>query len=156
MDKERREEIVSRIKYLCDTKKFDVDFSEFDIDFPTHIRSIPTGKNSSDEIIAYDLVKLTNKIDRFSLSVCGDADPKVIAYCILSGYSKKKEKRTENNTMARISVCDDSYIDVNSSQIREKIAEAVKKYVLSNWEEVVSTEHKFANDKWHVDFDITI
>lgn len=29
MDNERKEEIVSRIKYLCDTKKFNVDFSEF-------------------------------------------------------------------------------------------------------------------------------
>ncbi len=157
MDNKRKEEIVSRIKYLCDTKKFNVDFSEFDIDFPVHINSISTDENSqSDEIMVCDFVRLINKNDRFSFSVCGDADPKTIAYCVLSGYSQKKEKRTENKTIARISICDDSYIDVNSSQIREKIAEEVKKYVLNNWEKVISTEHKFSNDKWYVDFDIAI
>lgn len=42
--------------------------------------------------------------------------------------------------MVCINIYDDTPIDTSSSIVREKVSEAIKKYILENWDKCVNTE----------------
>lgn len=95
MTQEKQDEIIECVKYLCDNKRYDVDFDELEIRF-AYTRS-PVYRN---HVRIYDSVEIVNKQDKYIFAVDGDTDSRAISKFLLDGYIKEKEYYIRKQTEA--------------------------------------------------------
>lgn len=55
-----------------------------------------------------------------------------------------------------IRVFDDKPIDTTSDEVRNKISQSIANFVLEHWDECVHIEAFEENDKYNIDFSITL
>ena len=87
MTQEKQNEIIECVKYLCDNKKYDVDFDEIEIHFTYYMRPI-----CRNYVVVDDCVDIINKQYRYIFTVASHCDPRTISKFLLDGYMKEKSR----------------------------------------------------------------
>lgn len=67
-------------------------------------------------------------------------------------YMNEKELKI----MVQISVWNETDIDTFSNETKEKVSNAIKEYIINNWEECVSIEKSIQNNIYYVNFKIEL
>lgn len=58
--------------------------------------------------------------------------------------------------MVQISVWNENNIDTSSEETKEKVSNAIKEYIVNNWEKCVLVEKNTQNNTHYIDFKIEL